>query len=218
LHGPIVIPNLRAAVRHAAPNVVEAKLIPFVLFIALLELVGARSALFGALAWSLAALTVRAATRRPLPGLVLLAAVTLSARTIAAVTTGSMLVYFLPPTITTVFVGLAFLVSVPLGTPLAQRLATDVLPFDDATIGHPVLRTFFVRLSLLWACTSMLNAAITLWLISSQSTTTFVVVKSMLGPVTAVVTIGTMLVWLRFELWRTGTRLVWAPRPAAVTV
>ena len=47
-----------------------------------------------------------------MPGLVLLAAVTLAARTIAAIVTGSMSVYFLPPTITTVFVGLAFLVSV----------------------------------------------------------------------------------------------------------
>jgi hypothetical protein len=214
LHSPLVIPDLRAAVRHAAPNVVEAKLVPFVLFVALLEFAGTRLALLGALAWTLAALAFRAATRRPVPGLVLLAAVTLAARTIAAIVTGSMSVYFLPPTITTVFVGLAFLVSVPLGTPLAQRLATDILPFDEATIGHPVLRSFFVRLSLLWACTSMVNAAITIWLMMSQSTTTFVVAKSMLGPLTAVATIGTMLIWLRVEVGRTGTPIIWARRTA----
>jgi Protein of unknown function (DUF3159) len=209
-HGHVVIPDLRAAVRHALPNVVEAKVIPIVLFVALLEVAGNRPALLAALAWALAALAYRAATRRALSGLVVLAAVTLAARTVAAVATGSMFVYFLQPMVTTVFVGVAFLVSVLLGAPLAQRLATDLLPFDEGTISHPVVRKFFVRLSLLWACTSMLNASVTLWLLVSQSTATFLVVKSFLGPATAIVTIGTMLVWLRFALARTETQIVWA--------
>ena len=215
-HRPLVIPDLRAAVRHAAPNVVEAKLVPFVLFVALLEFADTRSALIGALAWSLAALAFRAMTGRRLPGLVMLAAVTLAARTLGAIVTGSMSLYFLPPTITTVFVGVAFLASLSSGTPLAQRLATDILPFDDEMIGHPVLRSFFLRLSLLWFVTSMLNAVVTVWLMVTQSTTTFVLVKSILGPLTAVVTIGAMLIWLRVELWRTGTRIVWAPHQAAI--
>jgi len=209
---PLVIPDLRAAARHAVPNVLEAKLVPFVLFVALLELADARSALIGALGWALAALAFRAMTGRRLPGLVLLAAVTLAARTVATLVTGSMSLYFLPPTITTVFVGMAFLVSIPSGTPLAQRLATDILPLDDDTMGHPVLRSFFVKFSLLWFVTSMLNAAITVWLMVTQSTTTFMLVKSMLGPLTAIVTIGAMLIWLRVQLWRTGTQVVWARR------
>jgi hypothetical protein len=217
VHGPVTIPDLRAAVRHAVPNVVEAKLVPLALFLLLLELSGDTSALIGALAWTLLALAFRVATRRALPGLVLFAAVTLAGRTIAAVASGSMFVYFLQPTITTVFVGMAFLLSVPLGSPLAQRLATDLLPFDEATISHPVVQAFFVRLSLLWACTSMVNASITMWLLVSQPTTTFVLVKSFLGPLTAVVTIGSMLVWLRRASVRTGTQIVWARRPALAT-
>jgi len=216
LHRPLVIPDLRSAARHATPNVLEAKLVPLVLFVVLLELADTRSALIGALGWSLAALAFRAMTGRRLPGLVLLAAVTLAARTVAALVTGSMSLYFLPPTITTVFVGVAFLVSVPTGTPLAQRLATDILPFDDDTMRHPVLRSFFVRLSLLWFVTSMLNAAVTVWLMVTQSATTFLLVKSILGPLTAVVTIGAMLIWLRVELWRTGTCIVWARRRVAI--
>jgi hypothetical protein len=81
-----------------------------------------------------------------------------------------------------------------------------------------VLRTFFVRLSLLWFVTSMLNAAITVWLMVTQSTTTFMLVKSMLGPLTAVVTVGAMLIWLRVELWRTGTSVVWARHHVATAV
>jgi hypothetical protein len=120
-----------------------------------------------------------------------------------------MVIYFLQPTVTTVLVGLAFMISVPLGNPLAQKLAYDVFPFDDATKAHPQVRQFFVRLSLIWAMTSLVNASITVWLLLTQSTTTFVLVKSVLGPSTAVVTIGIAFLWFRFTIARTGTRLVW---------
>jgi hypothetical protein len=125
--------------------------------------------------------------------------------------------------VTTFLVGLAFMASVPLGNPLALKLACDVLPFDDATVAHPLVRQFFVRLSVLWAVTSLVNASITIWLLFTQSTTTFVLVKSVLGPSTAVVTIGTGLLWFRYTLARAGTRLVWAsshrtPDAAAPTI
>lgn len=200
--------------RHALPNLIEGKLVPVALFVGFLELLGHVPALLIALAWSLGSLGVRRLSGREVSGLIVLSAVALAARTIAAVATGSMVVYFLQPTITTVFVGVAFLVSVPMGKPLAQKLAFDLLPFDDATKEHPLVRRFFVRLSVCWACTSMINAAITLWLLLSASTTTFVLVKSVLGPATAFVTIGTMLVWLRFAVRRTGTPVIWTRRPA----
>jgi hypothetical protein len=211
VHHPIVIPNLRDAARHAIPNVVEGKLAPVVIFIALLELTGDTWALLAALGWSLASIGVRVTTGRRVLGVVVLSAVALTARTIAALATGSMVVYFLQPTVTTVLVGLAFLGSVLVGTPLALRLACDVLPFDDATRAHPLVRRFFVRLSLLWAITSLVNASITIWLLVTQSTTTFVLVKTVLGPATGAVTVGLGLLWLRVMLNRSGTRLVWAP-------
>jgi hypothetical protein len=188
---------------------VLAKLVPIALFVVLLEWTGTQVALVAVLAWSLLVLGYRALTGGRLPGLVLLAAVTLTARTIGSLLTGSTLVYFVPPALTTFAVGLAFAVSVPLGIPLAQRLASDIIPFDETTAAHPVLRRFFVRLSLVWAGASMVNTAVTLWLLASQSTGTFVVVKSVLGPASAAVAIGGTLVWQRAELARTGTRLVW---------
>lgn len=211
-HRPVVIPDLRHVVRHALPNLVEGKLVPVALFVGFLELVGNVAALMIALSWSLGSLGFRKLTGRQVSGIVLLSAVTLGARTIAALVTGSMLVYFLQPTITTVFVAIAFLVSVPMGKPLAQRLAFDLLPFDDDTKTHPVVSRFFVRLSLFWAATSMVNFAITMWLLLNVSTTTFVLVKSVLGPATAIVTVGTMLVWLRRDVRRSGTTIVWTRR------
>jgi hypothetical protein len=209
---PIVIPNLRSMLRHAVPNIVEGKVVPLVLFVAFLEVLGMVWALLVALSWSVGAIVVRTVTGRRVPGRVVLSATTLAARTVAALATGSMVVYFLQPTVTTFVVGFAFLVSVPLGKPLARKLAFDLLPFDDGTKSHPLVERFFVRLSLFWAFTSLVNASITIWLLLTQSTTTFVLVKSVLGPVTGTVTIGVMLAWFWVSLTRSGTRIVWGRR------
>lgn len=215
MQGPLIVPDLRRSLRHALPNVVEGKLVPLALFIGLLQLVNLHWALAGSLAWSVASLVLRRLTSRPTSGILVLSVLTLGARTVVALATGSMLVYFLQPTLTTVAVGLAFLASVPLGAPLAQRLAFDLVPFDEATKRHPLVAEFFVRMSLVWAVTSLANAAVTVWLLLASSTTTFVMVKSVLGPTTAVVTVGVMLVWLRVTAARRGTQVIWrTPRVA----
>lgn len=210
MHHPVVIPNVRAVARHAVPKVIEGKLIPLVLFVAFLEVFGNLWALMIALTWSLGTIAFRVATGRRVPGLIVLSAAALIGKTIAAVVTGSMLVYFLQPTVTTVIVGITFLVSVPMKNPLAQRLACDVFPFEDNTRSHPLMQQFFVRLSVLWSFTSLVNAAVTVWLLLTQSITTFVLIKSVLGPATGVVTVTSMFLWLRLDLLRSGTPLVWA--------
>lgn len=210
MHHPVVIPDVRAVVRHALPKIIEGKVVPLLLFVGFLELLGNVWALLVALGWSLAAITARLVMGHRVPGLIVLSTAALIGKTIAALVTGSMLVYFLQPTVTTVIVGITFLVSVPLGNPLAQKLACDVFPFDDSTRSHPLMQQFFVRLSVLWSFTSLVNAAVTVWLLLTQSITTFVLIKSVLGPATGVVTVTTMFFWLRFDMVRSGTKLVWA--------
>ena len=206
----IVIPRLRDIARHALPNVVEGRLVPLVLFIAFLEIAGTLWALLIALAWTLACLGYRLASGRRVPGLIVVSAVALSARTIAALVTGSMVVYFIQPTISTVLIGTAFLVSTLAGRPLAARLADDIVPLDAATKAHPLVRQFFLRLSLLWSLTSLINALITLWLLFTQSITTFMVVKSAMGPGFGIVMITAALLWFRHAAERQQVRVEWA--------
>ncbi len=210
MHHPVVIPNVRAVARHAAPKVIEGKIVPLLLFVTFLEVFGNVWALMIALTWSLGTIAIRLATGRRVPGLIVLSAAALIGKTIAVLITGSMLVYFLQPTVTTVIVGMTFLISVPLGNPLAQKLACDVFPFEDDTRSHPLMQQFFVRLSVLWSFTSLVNASVTVWLLLTQSVTTFVLIKSMLGPATGIVTVASMFLWLRLDLLRSGTPLVWA--------
>ena len=201
-HPPIVIPNLRSMLRHAVPNIVEGKVVPLVLFVAFLEVLGMVWALLVALSWSVGAIVVRTVTGRRVPGLVVLSATTLAARTVAALATGSMVVYFLQPTVTTFVVGFAFLVSVPLGKPLARKLAYDLLPFDDGTKSHPLVERFFVRLSLFWAFTSLVNASITIWLLLTQSLATFVLARFALSWGVTIGAIAISALWFRTSMAR----------------
>ena len=202
---------MRDTVRHALPNVVEGKVLPVALFIVLLQVSGSTAALLGSLAFSFAALARRRLRRQEVTGILILTTVGLLARTIAALATGSLLVYFLQPTITTALVGLTFVVSVLIGKPLAERLMADVCPVDDETRAHPHLRRFLSHLSLWWAFTSAINFSITVWVLLTHSPTTFVVVKSMLGPVTTAATLAVGFVWFRAVMARSGTQVVFAP-------
>ena len=213
----LTIPHWRSMARHAVPNVLEGKLIPAVLFIALLEAWGTNTAVIGALIFALGAMIARVVRAKTIPGLLWLTTLGLLARTIAALATGSIVIYFLQPTIATAVFGLAFLVSVPLRRPLVERLALDFVPLDDDTRAHPLLQRFFRAVTLWWAFTSMVNFTITLWLLLNESPTTFVVIKSFLGPVTSTVTLLVAFVGLRHLMASSGVRLVFAEHQRPVS-
>jgi hypothetical protein len=191
--------------------VVEGKVIPVILFIGLLEAAGTAPALIGSLVFSLGALLRRQVRKEQVSGILVLTTVGLLARTVAALATGSLIIYFLQPTIATALVGLTFVGSVLIGKPLAERLMADVCPVDDETRSHPHLRRFLSHVSLWWAFTSGINFSITLWVLLNQSPTTFVLVKSMLGPITTALTLGVAFFWFRMLMSRSGTQVVFAP-------
>jgi hypothetical protein len=212
LHLPetLIIPHWRQTLRHALPNVIEGKIVPVVLFLGLLQLAGTTPALIGALGWTLLALARRQYRRERASGLLILTTLGLTARTIAALATGSLVVYFIQPTAATGLVAAAFVGSVLLGRPLVERLITDMCPIDDETRAHPALRRFFSHASLWWGFTSAINFAITLWLLLSHSPTTFVLVKSFLGPVTTTLTLAVAYLWFRGLMARSGMRVMFA--------
>ena len=121
----IELPQLRTMARHALPHLFEATLIPLALFYVALWYSGVWVALFAALSWSYLAIVRRILIGQRIPGLLVLGAVGLTVRTVVAMASGSVFVYFLQPSLTTVAVGGAFLLSVPAGRPLAQRLSAD---------------------------------------------------------------------------------------------
>src|SRR4051812_48593050 len=96
------IPSLRALARHALPHLAEATIVPLVLFYLSMWLLGIWGALGVGLLWSYGAILRRVVTGRRVPGILVLGALAMTARTLIAVASGSVFIYFLQPTLGTV--------------------------------------------------------------------------------------------------------------------
>ncbi len=206
----VVIPGMRAIAEHAWVNVLVGKIVPLMLFLGLFRSAGITPAVVAALAWSLGVIAYQRAKGHRIAGLVILSIIGNTAKSIVAISTGSVIAYFIQPTISTTLVGTAFLVSVPLGLPLAERLVRDFCPFDERTSNEPAFQAFWPKLSLLWAGTSLINGGITLYLLLTQSITTFVIIKAFLGPTTTSFTIMAGLWWFKRSMDQAGVSVVLA--------
>lgn len=206
----IVIPGIRAIVAHAWVNVVTGKIVPLLIFLVLFSATGITPAVLAALAYSVGLVAYQRAHGHRIAGLVILSIVGNTAKTIVAVATGSILAYFIQPTISTTLIGLAFMVSVPFGFPLAERLVKDFCPFDEATANEPEFAAFFPRLSYLWGGTSLFNGAVTLYLLMTQSITNFLILKAFLGPATTLMTLMVGIWWFRRRMNSAGIEVVLA--------
>lgn len=214
-HPPLEIPRLRAMARHALPNLVEGSLIPLAVFYGALWLVGVWGGLVAALVWIYVAIARRLVTRTPVPGLLVLGAAGMTARTVVAAVSGSVFVYFLQPTLTTVLIAGVFLASVPAGRPLAERLAGDFCPLPESFMGSPPVRRFFARITVLWAFVQLTNATVSVWLLMTQPVGTYVMAKTV---VSWLLTGGAVLVstlYFKRSMHSNGITVHWRGAPRA---
>lgn len=208
-HPPLEIPRLRALARHALPNLVEATIVPLLVFYAALWLVGVWGGLIGALVWSYTAIVRRRVMGRPVPGLLVLGAIGLTARTVVAAVSGSVFVYFLQPTLTTVLIAGVFLASVPAGRPIAERLAGDFCPLPATFISSPPVRRFFARITVLWAFVQLTNAALSVWLLITQPVGTYVLAKSVTSWGLTIAAVGLSTLYFKLSMRNHGIAIHW---------
>jgi hypothetical protein len=109
-------------------------------------------------------------------------------------------VYFLQPSLTTVAIAGAFLLSVPAGRPLAERLAHDFVPLDPEVMHLPGVKKVFIRITLLWAFVNLANAVVSIALLMSQPVGTFVAMKTIGGMVFVAAAIGMSTIWFKQAL------------------
>ena len=212
----VEIPHVFTVARHAIPRIVEGTLVPLGLFLLGLRVIGVWGAMFAGLGFVYSAILVRMVLRRPVPGILAIGALTLTVRTIIALISHSAVVYFLQPSLGTIVLSAAFLLSVPFGRPLAGKLAADFCPLSHEVHGNQHVRDFFRRISLLWAAAQAANAGLTLWLLFSQSLSTFVVFRSVVSFGTTVTAITISTLWFRSHMRRHGIAVRMAPRGRAL--
>ncbi len=152
---------------------------PLVVFYLLLVLTGFRGALIAALSWSYLALGRRVLNGERVSMLLLFGTVLITMRTVLAFVTGSAFLYFAQPMVGTVVISVALLISAVVGRPFTQRFAHDFCPMDPAIMRRPLVRRFFIRISVLWATVLMLNTGLVFWLLVSSSLRSFVLERSL---------------------------------------
>ena len=156
--------------------------------------------MIAALAWSWCAIIRRVVTGQRIPGILVLGTLGITARTVAAFASGSVFVYFLQPSLTTIAIAGAFLLSVPAGRPLAERLAHDFVPLEPEVMRLPGVKRVFIRITLLWAFVNLANAVVSITLLMSQPVGTFVAVKTIGGMVLVAAAVGASTVWFKQAL------------------
>ena len=191
----LTMPEPRAAIRHAIPLVIEGVIGPLVSFYVMLVLVGFREALIAALGWSYLALGRRLYKGERISMLLVFGIILITVRTVIALVTGSAFAYFAQPTAGTFVISLVLFGSAILGRPFTQRFAHDFCPIDPEIMKRPLVRRFFVRISVLWATVLMLNAGFVSWLLLSTSLRSFVIERS-------VITYGLTAVAIFFSITR----------------
>ncbi|MFP3964416.1 VC0807 family protein [Actinomadura fulvescens] len=196
-HHGFELPRLASMLRHALPRFVEGVIAPVVVFYAAFAVLGLNGALIAAVVWVYGGIAWRYARGHGVSGMLLLAAVGVTVRAVLAAVTHSAVVYFLQPTLGTLLVAMAFLASVPLRRPLAQKLATDMVPMPEAFLKHARVRQFFLRISLLWSLVFFSNAVISLWMLFNESIGMYLWVRTSLVAALGAVAVAVSILGFR---------------------
>jgi len=169
---------VRAVGRRLIPHLIEATLIPTVLFYFGLAAFGLRWGLAGALCWSWAAVGRRVVGHRQIPALVLLTCLGISVRTLVFLFSQSSFVFFVQPILGTMLTAAVMLGSIALGRPLIGRFAQDFCPMTDDVGDRPAVLRLFRRLTYLWAGVNILTAAVNFTLLATVPVEIFVSTKT----------------------------------------
>jgi intracellular septation protein A len=171
-------PMLLAVARRSLPQIVEATLIPSLLFYVIVTTIGAGAAMVAVLVWTYVAVLRRVVRGRRPSAILILATIGLTVRTLVGLVSGSTFAYFIQPVATTLVLAAVFLGSVLFGRPLIARMANDFCPVDPEVSARPAVIRLFAGLTVLWGVVHLLTAAATFGMLVSMPVAPFVALKT----------------------------------------
>lgn len=205
---------IRAVARRSGPHLIEATIVPAVLFYSCFLASGLVAAYVSAVCWSYAAAARRLVRHQPIPPILVLSVIGITVRTLVAIASHSSFIYFLQPILGTVVMGCVFLISVGVGRPLIGTLAGEFWPVTPEMAARPGIRRLFRRLTLLWAAVNFATAALTMSLLVSLPVGAFLATKQLSG---LAITAGAVLLTVSASL-RAARREGFASMPARATL
>jgi len=200
------MPGWRPIAKRASTTVVMVSLLPMAVFYTSLSLFGLRAAVLTTVGWYYAGLLLKVLRRKPVLAATMVGAGLLSIRAVITFLTGSAFIYFLQPVAGTLATATVFAATALAGRPILDRLAHEFCPIPADTATRLRDARFFARLSVVWSMTYFLNAAGTVWLLTTSSLTGFIVMKSVMSP--ALVIAAIVATYLLFRRTVRGQNVV----------
>jgi hypothetical protein len=163
----------------------------------------------------LAAIWITAGIRKlvtgSVPGLVAISLIVLTVQAIAAVATGSLWIFLVHFPLANFGLCLVFAYTARGHSPLAERLASEVIGLRSRSLRQPRLHLFFKHVTLLWAGIFLLLAGSLGALLAEDPTVTYVPIWAAITVVFITVGICVSTLWLRSVLRSLGIGLCFGP-------
>ena len=147
---------------------------------------------------------IRLLLTRSVPSLVLISLIMLTVQTVATIATGNLLIFLVHFPLADLGLCLLFARTARRHTPLAARLATEVIGLRSPAVHQPRLHPFFQHVTVLWAGVFLLLAAALGALLATIPLATYVPVWAITTTTLTFAGIVASALWFRSVLHRLG--------------
>ena len=204
--------------RTAGWNLAESFGLPTVGYALAAWLAGRDAGLWAMLAAIWVTAVIRKLATGSVPSLVMISMVVLTVQTVFAIVTGSLWIFLVHFPLANLGLCLLFARTARGHSPIAARLAAEVIGLRCPPIHQPRLHSFFQHVTVLWAGVFLLLAVSLGVLLATVPVGIYVPVWAATTVTLIAAGIGASAVWLRSVLRRLsiGFRFASVPRPAAV--
>ena len=149
------------------------------------------------------------------PGLVMISLIVLTVQTVAAIATGNLLIFLIHFPIANLALCLLFARTARGHSPIAARLAAEVIGLRCPAVHQPRLNGFFQGVTVLWAGVFLLLAVSLGALLATIPVDTYVPVWALTTVTLIIGGIAASTLWLRAVLRRNGIQFRFAPAVTA---
>ena len=211
----VELPRPVRLLRTAGWNLAESFGLPTAGYVVAAWLAGRDAGLWAMLAAIWLTAVLRKFVAGSVPGLVTISLIVLTVQTVVAIATGDLLIFLVHFPLANLGLCLLFAWTARGHSPIAGRLAAEVIGLRCPAVHQPCLNRFFRNVTILWAGVFLLLAVTLGALLATIPVGTYVPVWAVTTVVLIAAGIAASTLWLRSVLRRSGIGVRFAPVPAA---
>ena len=205
------LPRPARLLRTAGVNLTESFGLPTGGYLLAASLAGRNAGLWAMLGAIWLTAVLRKLLTGSVPGLVMISLIVLTVQTVAAIATGNLLIFLVHFPIANLALCLLFARTARGHSPIAARLADEVIGLRCPAVHQPRLNGFFQGVTALWAGVFLLLAVILGILLATVPISTYVPIWAACTVVLIVGGIAASVLWLRSVLRRLGIGFRFVP-------